>query len=127
MDSPHQHIQANIKDPDAEIAALAVLNPKSTPQTISKCRELYKYLDKRVIALAKTIEQSHPTVEDPSEVEEPEKDMEKEMGLDKRFSEIAEAFGTDTFGVHQFRAVLLEHPGSGSTAEIEDHAFQWII
>ncbi|PBL02867.1 hypothetical protein ARMGADRAFT_1058149 [Armillaria gallica] len=129
MDSPHQRIRAKIKDLDAEIAALAVLNPESTPRTISKRRELYEYLDERVVALAETIEQSRPTVEESSreEVEEPEKDAEKETGLDKRFSEIAEAFSADAFSAHWFRAVLLEHPGSGSTAEIEDRAFRRII
>ncbi|KAK0448146.1 hypothetical protein EV421DRAFT_113658 [Armillaria borealis] len=133
MDSPHQRIRAKIKDLDAEITALAALNPESTPRTISKRRELYEYLDESVVALAQTIEQSRPTVEEPSptgeEVEEPdvEEETEEETGLDKRFSEISEAFGADAFSAHRFRVVLLEHPGSGSAAEIEDRAFRRII
>ncbi|KAK0457236.1 uncharacterized protein EV420DRAFT_1643984 [Desarmillaria tabescens] len=130
MDSPHQRIRNKIEELNAEIGALTALDPESTPRTIAKRRDLCNYLDDSIEALTKKIEQGCPQTEqdEPSRKERRQgKETGDENGLDKRCSEIIEAFDEAPFSARKFKTTLLEHPGSGTNAEIEDRAFRRII
>ncbi|KAK0421860.1 hypothetical protein EV421DRAFT_1914966 [Armillaria borealis] len=135
MESPHQHIRVKLTEHRTDISNLTALPLDSTPGTIDKRQELFKFLDDNVVALTHNIQQAHPIEhtanadheDDEVNGEEVNGGEETANGLEKRISALYPSFNEGPLKAQHFRDTVLQFPGPGSPADIEDRAFEQVL
>ncbi|SJK96776.1 uncharacterized protein ARMOST_00022 [Armillaria ostoyae] len=143
-DSPNQHIHTKLTELHSDISNLPDLPPDSTPGTVNKRQELFKFLDDNITALVTEIDQARPSAGPIGDVDvqslEPDderddngddndNEQEDPKGVEQRLTSIVTALDGDDgpLKAHMFRDSLLAYPGPGTPKDIEDRVFLQLV